>query len=368
MPRFGHAGIIALCLAGLVVNAYTLGPSLKYTARGVTDFMDLYAGGNLAFSNGLYVPARVLETEARTEGSSSPTRLFMRLPCFALLFWPLAQLPYPAASAIWEALCLAGIVVFVLLWPKGQRRHAAVACCWSLPLWMTVAEGQDIGFLLLWIAIAMALVRKRRLTLAGAVASLCIAKFQLFLLIPVWICARKQWRFARGLLAGCAALVALSFAANGWSWPLRYLTLLREPANNPYHEAMPNLLALFEGVPHEEALGIFAAIALAILIWIACRRRHSQWSFAATLAGSLLIAPHDFMADCAILIPAALPLLNSSAISLQTALYLYLVTPIPWILLLAGSGGTTRLALCAFVLSAAWDARAGVSPKSETGS
>jgi hypothetical protein len=46
----------------------------------------------------------------RTEFSR--TRLFMRLPCFALFCWPLAQLPYRMASSVWEARCAPAIVAF----------------------------------------------------------------------------------------------------------------------------------------------------------------------------------------------------------------------------------------------------------------
>ncbi len=371
MPKPGRAGFLALCLAGLLANAVTLGPSLKFTAIGVTDYMDLYAGGKLAFSTDLYVPARVLETEARTEGWSSPTRLFMRLPCFALLFWPLAQLPYQTSSVIWEVLCLAGIAAFIAIWPRTQRRYAALAGCWSLPLWMTVAEGQDIGFLLLWIALAIHLNRRRHPVLAGLVASLCLAKFQLFLLIPVWICARRQWAFAKGLLAGCATLTAISFATNGWTWPTRYLALLREPANNPYHEVMPNAQSMLEALPHAGALALITAIALAIIVWltgsagIRCSRLSlANLSLAAALTASLLIAPHDYMADCALLIPAALLLLprRGRAITAQHALPLYLLTPIPWVLLMLGNGATTRFALCAFSVSLLWQSRRNVHP------
>jgi len=340
-----------------MIDAVTLGPALRYTARGVTDFMDLYAGGKLAFTGNLYVPARVLETEARTEGWSSPTRLFMRLPCFTLFFWPLAQLPYLVASALWETLSVFGVIAFALLWPARRRWHTALACCWSLPVLMTVAEGQDIGWLMLWIAISAVLVRRNRPAMAGLVASLCLAKFQLFFMIPVWVCAQKRWRFASGLAGGCAATIALSFVAGGWNWPLRYFALLREPANNPYGEVMPNLHGLFEGLPHAGALGIAGTAAVGIAVWFASRGRRPEWGLAAALAGGILVAPHVYMADCALLIPAALLLRKTVTDAWMQALRLYLLTPIPWVLLMAGNGFTTRLSISALVLGLGWHAR-----------
>lgn len=358
MPGLGRAGIVALCLAGLVVNAVTLGPALRYTANGVTDFMPLYVGGRLVFSNDLYTPARQLESEMRSGGWSNPSRLYVRLPCFALFFRALAQLPYPVASAVWEAICVCCMIAFAVLWPARRRWHIALACCWSLPVLVAVAEGQDIGFLMLWIAIAAALVRRNRHVSAGLAASLCLAKFHLFFMIPVWIFARGRWRFASGLLAGCAALLALSFAAGGWNWPGRYYALLREPATNPFRELMPNLRGLLGDLPHAGALGIAGAGVVAVAVWFASRGRRPEWGFAAALAGGILVAPHAFMADCSLLLPALLPLGNAQPESKPVrALCLYLLTPIPWVFLMMGYGFSTRLAMCALVLSLAWQAR-----------
>lgn len=356
MPRPDRAGIVALCLAGLAVNAFTLGPSLGCTARGLTDFMPLYAGGKLVFTGDLYSPARNLETEARTEGWSSPTRLFVRLPCFALFFWPLAQLPYLVASAVWEILCVTGLIGFALLWPAGRRWHNALACCWSLPLWMTVAEGQDVVLVLLCIAIAAVLVGRNRSLSGGVVASLCLAKFHLFLTIPVWIWAGKRWRFASGLLAGSAVLIAGSFAAGGRNWPLHYYALLRAPATNPYGDLMPNLHGLFAGFPHAGAAEIAGAATVAMAVWVASRGPRPEWGFAAALAGGILVAPHAYMADGALLIPVLLPLNGRATNAWTQALRLYLLSPIPWVLLLTGNGFSTRCAICALVVTLGWPA------------
>ena len=239
MVRWSRNRVALVCLAGLAVNALIFGPALRQTGRGVTDFMDLYAGGKLAFTHNLYVPAQVLSTERITEGMSSASRLFMRLPCFSLFYWPLAQLPYPVASAVWEVLCVVSLLAFALLWPSGTRRYAALACCWSLPAMLTVAEGQDIGFVLLWIAIAAVFMRRKQPGVAGLAASICLVKFHLFLMIPVWICARKQWRFAWGLAVGGAGLVALSFVAGGWDWPMRYLSAGTAPRTRRFLKRCP---------------------------------------------------------------------------------------------------------------------------------
>lgn len=113
---------VLLCLAGIGASALTLGPALRFTANGITDFMPLHAGGKLAFSDHLYDSARVLETERQTEGWSSPARLYIRLPFEALLFRPLALLNYKLASAIWEIVNAGALAAFAMLWPHRRRR------------------------------------------------------------------------------------------------------------------------------------------------------------------------------------------------------------------------------------------------------
>jgi hypothetical protein len=348
MSSYARAGIIVFCLAGLAVNAFTIAPAREFTARGQTDFMDLYAGGKLAFTGDLYMPAKVLETEARTEGRSSVTRLFMRLPCFALLYWPLAQMPYQVASVLWEVLCAGAMIGFAMLWPSMKRWQTVAACCWSLPLLMTWAEGQDLGFVLLAMAVAAVLVRRRQPFAGGLVASLCLAKFHLFLLIPVWICARRQWRFGRGLTAGCAVLGVACFVAGGWEWPLRYLALVREPANNPYGELMPSLHSLFAGLPFAGALEVGGICVLAVGVWAASRRSGGECGLAAALAGGILAAPHAYMADGALLIPALMLLMKRADFGVRS-LRFYLLTPVPWALLMIGLGTPVRVGLGALV-------------------
>jgi hypothetical protein len=335
----------AICAAGLLVNAFLLAPAWQFIERGQTDFMPLYAGGKLAFTGHLYDVPRQLGTEVQYERMSSPTRLFVRLPCFALFFRPLAQLPYPAASWLWEAIGLAAACACALM----LKRPELVA--WSLPLLMALAEGQDLPLILLAIAASGMLLRKRRPVVAGAIASLCLAKYHLFLLIPVWICARKQWRFAKGLAAGSAGLLALSFVAGGWRWPIEYLALIRQPSTNTYPEVMPNLHSVFGSAPLELA----GVLVLGAAVWFASRKG-SALGFAAALAAGVLAAPHAYMADGALMIPAAVIVLNKAAGWLKPAT-LYLASPIPWVLLMIGSGWPARAGLAALVFGVVFHQR-----------
>lgn len=339
-----------MCLAGIGASFLALLPAAPYTLRGQTDFMDLYAGGKLAFTGSLYNYNRVQSAEMDAEGMRSPTRLYMRLPSFALFYRPFTWLPYKWASALWETFCIAGAVAFAWLWPTGKRWRI-VAVCWSLPLAMATAEGQDLWVALVAMAVAARLMRCRPFA-AGLIASLCLIKFHLFLLVPIWIVVRRLWRFGGGVVAGGALCALLSFVAGGFRWPLDYLTLIRTPGNNPYTEIMPNLHSLFSGLPRAGQTEILGAALVAILVIAASRSRRAAPGLAAALVGGLLVAPHVYMADCALMIPALL-LCSPGRYSWALHLRNLALSPIPWLFLMVGVAfpGQALLGVCVLGLA-----------------
>ena len=356
-----RSAYVSLCLIGLAVSAFTIGPNWNYAARGQTDFMDLYAGGKLAFSHDLYEPGRVMKVESETEGFYSPTRLFMRPPAFAVLLSPLGQLPYRTATWAWEGLSLGAWAAFVMFWPVRNRWGSAVACCGSVPVLMSIAEGQDIGFVLLWIAVAARLFRGRRDFVAGLALSLCAAKFHLFLLVPVWLIASRRWRIAGGVATGGLALVILSFA-NGLDWPVRYVQLLVNPTNNPYASVMPGIHGLVAGLPGHVWIEGLGLTVVGVLVWMASRRTGVENGFAAALAGGILVTPHAYLADCALLIPGALMVIENLSLAVaaqkavgtaRNAIALMLLAPFVYWRFLAGVTLPVALLLACFVLCVA---------------
>lgn len=301
-PPRARPGVIAawavLCAAGF---ALFLIPAISALGGG-WDFLPIYTAAKLAGTSGVYNPAVVQHTEVALAHTTGPSLLFTRLPFVAGLAWPLTLLSYDSAHAAWMVLRLAALLGFILLWPHSPRYLTALACAWFVPLAGAIANGQDVPFLLLWIAIAERF-RDRRPFLAGLALSLCLAKFHLFLLLPVFLWMHRR-RVIPGFLAGCAALAALSFAVAGLGWPAAYLTVLRLPQINPGAQAMPNLHGLQLAMPAELALSaaVFVAAAFAI------RRFTAGPALAVTLAGGILLSYHCYLADLTLLLPALLVL------------------------------------------------------------
>ena len=346
----------AACLAGIAVSVLFYGSALGLTARGVNDFISLYAGARLAGTANLYDTERNIGVQNAAAGWSSSNMLFCRLPYYATLLWPLGQLPYATAYRIWEALSLLTMIAFALLWPIPDRKTTILACCWSVPVFTVLAGGQDVGYLLLWVALVVRLMRSGRVFAAGFVLALCAAKFHLFLMVPIWIAAQRRWRLGVGLLSGGAMLLAFSFATGGIDWPERYARFLLDPKTNPNLADMPNLHAMLAGVASAGWLEMLGAVSVAAGVWTAARNADFDYGLAVMLAGGLLTGRHTYLADCALLVPAGLIVYTQTRLPWQRAVTLFLLSPAWSLFLVLGQAAVSRVALLLFTGGLAWEA------------
>jgi len=163
---------------------------------------------------------------------------------------------------------------------------------------------------------------------AGVIFALCSIKFHLLLLLPVLILTQRRWTFLRGLLMGGTVLFALSFVPAGGAWPMRWLSLLSNPIGNPWPEAMPNLYGLTYGMPGSMVWQAVGSVAVAVVVWMACRRRSFEVGLAAVLIGGILVTPHAYLSDCALAVPALLILLPMVRMGWERKYVLYAMSPV----------------------------------------
>jgi hypothetical protein len=348
--------VVIFCVLGIAFHALVFGPSLKMTAAGNNDFMSVYSGTRLAFTGGMYDLGENLRVQRDSAGWENVNHLFMRPPFVALVLWPLGLLPYVTASHAWGILTVGMVAMFCWLWP-GDRKMAALACCWSLPLFHVLANGQDVAILLVVIALAMREVRRGRETVAGLIFSLCAIKFHLFLLLPVLIIGQKRWRFLGGLASGGTALFLLSFAAGGRHWLTKYAAFLANPIGNPWPHAMPNLHGLIS-TEIWQAAGI---TLVALLAWVAVRGGF-EYGLAVVLTGGILLAPHAYLSDCALAIPALLITLPMAGAAWQRGLHWLLLSPVLPLCVLTGPAWAMALGLMGYVGFAAARYTKGIYP------
>jgi hypothetical protein len=155
----------------------------------------------------------------------------------------------------------------------------------------------------------------------------------LFLLVPVWILARRMGRFAGGLATGGAVLALLSIAAAGLGGFREFLQTASSEMVNPGVEVMPNFYGLFN---RNEGLEAAGAVVVAALVWLAARHSSQAWALAATLSGGMLTSHHAYIADCALLLPALLVMMAEASRVWQRYLAVFLMAPFVYIGMFAG--------------------------------
>ena len=196
-------GLFALAVIGALAGAYVFW--LHVTTDPLNDVHAYYeAAARLNAGLPLYPPSQDVATPL---GYPYP-------PLLAILFRPLALLPFAAAAAIWEVVVIASFVVTV--WWMGFRRKET---------WLAIGI---LGVPIAWsVTIGQAQVPLTLLTAIGAPWSIALAaNIKLFpALIALWWIGRREWRNL-GLFAATLAGLALLQLILAPQASLDYLTAI----------------------------------------------------------------------------------------------------------------------------------------------
>jgi hypothetical protein len=317
---------IILCLLG--AGLFSTGLVVTRNQIAGSSFLQLYSGARLVGTGQLYDAQANYKMQSDTAGRYGESLVYNRIPCFPFFMSPLARLPYATARQVWNGIEFLAIVSAVWLWP-GSRRLAAIVTCFSLPLLLCVADGADTTFLWFWLALWRRLEAENRPVWSGMAIAMCIAKFHLFLLLPVLLLRHRRWRVIAGSAIGITALLAISFVVAGWHWPVDYIRVLTNPAINPGRAIMPNIHGFAP-----PALEIPAVIVTVILISVAIFRLDYMAGTAVTLIGCLLCSYHAYVFDGVMIIPAIVLLFERYRSQWPSYIAGILTTPIPWIAVL----------------------------------
>jgi hypothetical protein len=215
-------------------------------------------------------------------------------------------LPYPLARGLFLLIEIAALAGFVALWPLSRRNWAWVAICWSAPVAMGLAFGQDPVLFLFFVTLGFWLLRKEHDFWAGVAFSVCASKMHMAILLPVVLASHSRWKALLGGVTGGAAIVALSFATEGPDWPSRLLALTKLSEFDPAADRMPNLRGLLSFFGDSFRVEVLLALVVAAGVFFLSRRMPLKYGMALALAGGLMLSHHAYVYDCPVLLPALL--------------------------------------------------------------
>lgn len=333
-----------VCLAGVLQYAWI---ETKWVGNHGTDYNQFRAAAELAGTGRLYDYVAIAAIERVNHERTVP---FGRLPFFALLFKPIAFLPYPLGRVLWWIVNFSAIVGFALLWPyKPQGR--AMALFWSCPVWMLLNYGQDTGLFLFFACLSLLLLARGRDVEAGLVLSLCASKFHLALGFPVFLLAARRWRVVGGGAAGCALILTISFAVEGSGWLSQFMELSKHPEFSAASWRMPNLAGLVHSLPFAFGVEVILSGVVLAAVWFIGRTAKIELGLLSALIGGLLVSHRSQAYDCVLLLPALFFVLASSEYKRFAPFAVIMLMPIPYLFLLVEPLSLIgRLILTAFPL------------------
>ena len=345
--------LVILALAGVGLRAVTLAKLEPKELCGA-DFPVFYAGGLLLGTPELYSAPAAQAIQLREMGCTTRSAIFIRLPYFAAWMRPWTWLPFWPAFTLWRMLNVAAVAVFIWLWP-APREWSFLACAWSMPLAYSITNGQDVGFLLMWVAVAAAfLCRRGAVFPAGAALALCAAKFHLFVLFPM-LFEKRSRRLMYGFAATAAVLLAVCFAAGGRRWPADFLTAATDSRIDPAPQLLFNARGIAHGSVAIQTLIVAFILVAALYVYL----RGDIWQrLAFALTGGILLSHHNTISDTALLLPVALTLTFRAGARMTKWIAIFLVSPFAYFMAMTPQlTDIPRLLLLALAGLQAWEVR-----------
>ncbi len=337
-PKRSQKPLLLAVIGAILIQLGPLWLIKEKLRSGSSDFSAYYSAGRIVVSG---QGSRLYDLEVQREAQrifpekfGRPALLPFNHPPFeALIFAPLALLPYGSAYLLWLACNLAmWIGTMFLLRPylpllASHFDLALIGASIFAPLQIAVAQGQDSVLVLLFFALCLVNLLRNRIWLAGSSLGVAMIKPQLALaaVLVLALAHERRLRLLAGFFSTCLALGLLSLGVAGWRASVTYpAVLVRYVPEIPgiiHPASMPNLRGLFfallEGlVPHSVVYAIVALasvllLGLAVAAWRGGSCRDPHFGFALVTTAVVLVAFHGNVHDSALLLLPALLVSNS---------------------------------------------------------
>lgn len=281
------------------------------------DFINTWAGPQLAFSDrlGLLFDFDAYRTAiSELFGALLPWHAWS-YPLFCLLlFWPLAQLPYFVALAVWTFGLFAAFAAMTLSRIERSRRALALLLLVLAPATLINAVGGQNGFLTACLLVGGILLLDRRPVLAGILFGLLTYKPHLGLVVPFALLALGAWRTIAAATATATLLIVTSAAILGleaWRSYLQVTTALQVGVLAQFGDFGPLMVtsvmvsvARTFGVSLQAGLAAQLAVAvpvIALAVWAIRQTSDPARRAFVLVAATLLATPYAMVYDfCAL--------------------------------------------------------------------
>ena len=324
------------------------------------DFLCWYIGGKLAWSGDfhhMYDPAAQWSVQQKVLPEEPILSVFPRPPFFAAFVAPLSVLSYRSAFIVWLVIQIALLgVCFFWAW----RKFGDDALIWgalSGPAFFGIACGQDTSLLLSLAVAGYVLAERGQDRAAGVIWALMLIKFNLVLALPLAMLATRRWRMLQGFSATGCALGLLSLLVLGSDGLRLYFKMLASstfPKLNPTPGLMINLHSLGAHLGMDGPVFLVPATIVVLATgWVALRQAPLWRWLSVVLVVSLLVAPHVYAYNGALLLlPTWLIMFLSPFRWTRIATVVYTM-PLLFLLRLFGEHGAVITPLCLLGMLAA---------------
>jgi hypothetical protein len=328
--RLRH-GAICFLVAMVIVEAGVAWNLRGMLAAGYADFTAFYTAGKLVRQgqgSRLYDPQEQWRVQQEFAGDVAIRQRplpYLRLPFEALLFVPFTFLPYSAAYVVWVLLNF-GVVISFALFLRKELKSLHEIPAWVpvlvalafVPVFLTLLQGQDSIFLLLFYSLAYVALREGADFRAGCWLGLGLIKPHLVLPFVAIAFLRGKGKLACGFLLVAIVLLLVSLGVVGWSGFLRYPGYLWELERHTERGLVqprdnPNLRGLVEGfglglAPSPVITSVVIVLSAALVVWVWVRGRKASGDriagliFCQAVLVSVLVSYHAFAYDLSLLL------------------------------------------------------------------
>lgn len=323
----------------IFVNVAMLAPLFRMGEGGVMtpDFLAHWTGGRLLLqgqTDHLYEPLVQQHLQTATVGSTAFS-WFVSPPFAAALYAPLAALNYPVAAFLWmviSAICLVLAIRSIRPWAPqlfaANGRVVWLAIFAAEPVLEFFGSGQESALTLLVWVLGIRLMLAGRQMPAGVVFALGLFKPQQFLLVPIVLLLRRQYRALLAWLTTALALAGASVLLVGVNGTL---TWLKVPFS-PFYEvaAQVDMAWKMQSVPSlviglmptsmggvSAKLGLLASMLLMALFARQVAKHKGEGSELAVWMLAMLVtvlsSPHLGIYDLVLLVPPVLFVLDRAS-------------------------------------------------------